>query len=81
MVDEIWAEIRKDPEPAPEEVLALAEEERQKNQEFNQNLGKAMAEMRRHHSPTLRELCDAGEEDYARDLQNEVQGMERHNDE
>lgn len=77
MVDEIWAEVHKDPEPTPEEVLALAEEERQKNQEFNQSLGRAMVEMRHHHSPTLQELCDAGEEDYARDLQNEIQGMER----
>lgn len=70
MADESWLEVRQDPEPTPEEVLAAAEESRRKNEQFERAFSQTMGKALRQPWPTLQELCDAGEEDYAREIYN-----------
>lgn len=65
-----WMEVRKDPEPGPEQVLAEAKAERERNRRFAESVAKTHREMTQHHFYTDAELCEMGQEDFARDRRN-----------
>lgn len=70
MDNDSWAQVRVEPELSPEEVLAMAKAEREKNRRFAENLAKVHQEMMEHHFYTDAELCEMGQEDLARERRN-----------
>lgn len=62
-----------DPAAAQANRLAQAERER-KNREFERNFHKTMGELwKRRHQSMIEDLCEAGEEDEARDILNDIE--------
>lgn len=62
-----WAQVRVEPELSPEEVLAMAKAEREKNHRFAENVARANQELAEHRSYSDTELCEMGQEDFVRE--------------